>query len=123
LSEDFKIKTAETKPRLSLIPQGALVGAARVFGYGARKYAKGNFLNATVADGAIERYCNAFLRHLAASQHANGEVVVTTLDDESGLPHLDHMICGLLMLRAILVKDGVLSEDPGIGNNPPKGNI
>jgi hypothetical protein len=33
-------------------------------------------------------------------------------DDESGWPHIDHAICGLIMLRGIMVKSGALAADP-----------
>lgn len=121
---DFKIATAEKKVPLNLIPLRALKGAARVFQYGAKKYAKGNFLKAMISDGAFERYIGGLLRHLASTQDLTGLFPENgvELDEESGLPELDHMICGLIMLRAILIKEGVLPEDPGIGNEPPKVN-
>lgn len=119
---DYKVVTAAKKAPLSLVPLRALLGAARVFAYGAKKYAAGNFLNAGLADAPGERYLSAALRHLLELQHPNGVIdraSLSALDDESGLPHLDHLICGLLMLRSILVKEGVLPEDPGEGKVPP----
>lgn len=35
------------------------------------------------------------------------------LDAESGLPHIDHAIAGLVMLRARMCKAGALPADPG----------
>lgn len=121
---DKKIKTAAGKAPLGLVPAQALVGAARVFEYGARKYAPGNYYSASLSDGAGRRYVSAALRHLAEMQLPNGLHTADSLaaiDPESGLPHLDHVLCGLMMLRSILVKDGVLPADPGPGREPPHG--
>ncbi len=119
---DFKVVTAEKKPSLAMIPLRALVGAARVFAYGARKYAPGNFYEATMADGAATRYLSAALRHMQEMQEPDGTHTYASLaaiDCESELPHIDHLICGLVILRAILAKDGVLPTDPGVGLEPP----
>lgn len=118
---DQKIKAARGKAPLGLVPVPSLLGPARVFEYGARKYAPGNFHSATLEDGAGQRYISAALRHLGAMQEPNGLHTDDSLgarDEESGLPHIDHAICGLLMLRAILVKDDVLEGDPGEGRDP-----
>lgn len=119
---DYKVATSAKKSPLALIPLRVLTGIARVFQYGARKYARGNWHRANLNDDAIERYYSAALRHIAATQHPNGildRVSAAALDEESGLPHIDHAICGLMMLRGILMKEGVLPEDPGDGKNPP----
>lgn len=118
---DGKIAQANLKVPLSFIPFKALKGCARVFGYGRKKYAPGNFLLAAVADGAMDRYISAGLRHLTDCQNLDGtwdKASMGKLDAESGLPELDHLISGLLMLRAVLIKDGVLPEDPGVGLDP-----
>ena len=121
--KDGKIAQAAKKAPLDMVPLRSLKGAARVLRYGTKKYrTQGNFLSATLGDGAGGRYHGAALRHLSECQEPSGVFSVESLaaiDDESGLPHIDHMICGLLMLRAILVKDGALPEDPGEGNEPP----
>lgn len=119
---DEKIKTSAKKPQLALVPAQALVGAARVFAFGARKYSPGNFLNADLTDGAGSRYIGAALRHMSEMQLPNGLHTpgsLASLDIESGLPHIDHLICGLLMLRSIMVKCGALPVDPGEGLEPP----
>lgn len=121
--KDHKIKTAAAKAPLGVVPQQALIGPARVFGYGGRKYVAGNFYNADLSDGAGQRYVSAALRHLAEMQEPNGlhtPESLAALDPESGLPHIDHVLCGLMMLRTIMVKCGALPADPGIGNEPPQ---
>ncbi len=122
MTQDLKIKTAAGKPSLNLVPLRALKGAARVFTYGGKKYQIGNYLKAAMADGAGGRYIGAELRHMADLQGLDGQFTPESLairDEESGLPHIDHMLCGLIMLRAIMIKDGVLDEDPGEGREPP----
>lgn len=118
---DQKIKAAAGKPPMALIPARALIGAARVFAYGAKRYAPGNFLVATLSDGAGSRYISAAMRHLSEMQLPNGlhtAESLATRDEESGLPHIDHVLCGLMMLRSILTKDGALAADPGVGKDP-----
>lgn len=120
---DQKIKSALGKARLGLIPLRLLCGVARVFAYGAKRYAPGNFHNATLDDGAGERYVSGAMRHLSAMQCDNGlhtPESLAALDEESGLPHIDHAICGLVMLRSIMVKCGALPADPGEGLEPPR---
>lgn len=115
---DEKIKTATDKVPLDLVPLHALVGAARVFGYGARKYAPGNFYTADDSN-SVQRYIGAALRHLSAMQRPDGLCDMTSvgaLDVESGLPEIDHAICGLIMLRALATKHGALQVDPGVGS-------
>lgn len=118
---DQKIFMAAKKAILGLLPIRALFGVARVFGYGAKKYAPGNFHTATLADGAGQRYVGAALRHLSEMQEPNGlhtPASLAAIDDESGLPHIDHVLAGMMMLRAIMIKDGALAADPGEGNDP-----
>jgi Domain of unknown function (DUF5664) len=119
---DQKIKTAAGKAPLSLIPLATLQGPARVKGYGAKKYKAGNYYEANLSDGAGARYVGGALRHLAEMQLPNGlhtPESLASLDSESGLPHIDHAICGLLMLRTIMIKNNALPADPGEGNEPP----
>ena len=122
MSDDLKIKTAAGKVQLNMMALRALKGCNRVFTFGGKKYKIGNFLLATMADGAGSRYMGALLRHMADLQGLDGQFTpesLANLDPESGLPHIDHMLCGLIMLRAIMIKDGVLAEDPGEGLEPP----
>ncbi len=99
---DSKIAAAAAKPNLWLLPVRA---------HGFKNYLKAaEESDITVV---IERYLAAVLRHLEAYQE--GEVA----DSESGLPHIDHMLAGLTMLRHILIVTKQLDADPGAGNEPP----
>ena len=76
------------KVPLNLIPLSAMVECARVFDYGRRKYAAWNW--AKGMDWSVPYGC--LLRHMAA--WFDGE----DNDPESGLPHLGHAMCNLVML-------------------------
>lgn len=120
-SEDLKIKQALVKSPLNLIPLCSLYGTGRVFQYGAFvKYAPGNWHLANMEDGAGARYAGAALRHLEEMQSPNGLFTpesLASLDSETQLPHIDHLITTLLILRSVLIKNEVLAKDPG----PPTG--
>lgn len=122
---DLKAGRAGVKVPLHWVPLWALEGVARVFDYGARKYAPGNWMLARTETtrAALDDYLSAQLRHVADAQQpgANDETLLTDmakLDGESGLPHIDHMICGLIMLRGIMTLRGLLPRDPGRGVEP-----
>lgn len=119
---DQKIKAAGSKVPLNLLPLRVLKGVARVFGYGAKKYAKGNWYTAS-DDEFADRYVGGALRHLSDAQRPDGTFdfeSLAALDKESGLPEIDHLLCGLIMLRGLATKRGILPEDPGVGNDPPE---
>jgi hypothetical protein len=114
---DLKIAAARSKPPLQLIPLHALIGLARVIEYGAKKYAPGNWVN-NPGDGAAQLYIGACLRHLQGMQDDGGVYRtegVEWWDEESGLPHIDHAIASLVMLREIMVVNDVMKADPGPG--------
>ncbi len=115
MADDMKVKTAAGKPDLALIPLTTLYGVARVFTYGSKKYERDNWKLAKDAD-APRRYLSAALRHLSAMQ---GPVGSMATDDESGLPHIDHAICSLVMLRGLLALHHGAAHDPGEGKEPP----
>lgn len=80
------------KLRLELIPPEFLLATARGLGYGAKKYAAGNWAQAPGLDhsrlyGALQRHLNAYW---------SGE----DIDAESGNCHLDHAACALAFLIA-----------------------
>ncbi len=72
----------------SQLPLSALEGMVRVLEFGAKKYAKGNWANGGGFDHS--RVFNSLMRHLVSYQ--GGE----DLDPESGLPHLDHIMCNAM---------------------------
>lgn len=76
------------KPDYSLIPISTLEDEARVWMYGAHKYAAWNWAKGMA--WSVPFACA--MRHLAAWQ--KGEDV----DPESGLPHLAHVMCNIRML-------------------------
>jgi hypothetical protein len=90
------VKHDGEKPRLDLLPWGAVVACADVLTFGARKYGEDNWHR--VPDGK-RRYLAASLRHVIA--YARGE----WLDEESGLPHLAHALTSLMFLFELAVKD------------------
>ncbi len=76
------------KARFELIPPFALEAAAQVFTFGADKYGDRNWeqgLDYSRLKGALDRHMNAIWKGI-------------DLDDESGLPHVGHALCCLLML-------------------------
>lgn len=108
------LKQLAGKAPLAEIPLDHLFGMARAFAYGAKKYERGNYLRCT--NEPMHTYVGAALRHLAEVL-ANG---ADDVDGESGLPHIDHAIASLVMLRGILQEQGEIARDPGPGNEPVK---
>jgi hypothetical protein len=80
------------KVRFDLIPPGPLAGAARVFALGAEKYSANNW-----AEGGGLAYGRLFG---AAMRHAWAWWRGEDLDPETGEPHLDHLLCSVMMLSA-----------------------
>ena len=78
------------KPQLSFTVLGREVaaGEAAVWAWGAAKYARGNWLKGMSWTGSAD----SLLRHLTAL--LNGE----DLDPETGLPHVDHIVCSAKIL-------------------------
>lgn len=85
------VKNDAMKPRMSLIPQLAKLEVAKVMTYGAEKYADYNWMDGfdwTILTDAAERHITSF---------NCGEDV----DAESGLHHLAHAACCVMMLYEI----------------------
>jgi hypothetical protein len=76
------------KPPMSLVPPELLTETAKVLGYGASKYARGQWMRGMSFSSPLD----AMQRHLTA--WAQGE----ENDPESGLPHLGHAACCLAIL-------------------------
>jgi len=86
------IKDDKNKPRMELLPMGALIEVSKVLTHGAKKYAPDNW---KIIDDAENRYTGALLRHL--SLWREGEQV----DKESGgdrLLHIAQVACNALFL-------------------------
>lgn len=78
----------DPKLPLQLIPPQFTEGIAEVLQYGIKKYAKNQW-----AKGMSWEDCmGAVLRHLSEFRKGN------EIDPDSGLPHLHHAACGLMML-------------------------
>ena len=96
-------KHDQGKPRMSLVPQEAVRGVAKVMTFGAQKYAAHNWRQPT-------NWCR-FLD--AAMRHMNDWACGVDLDlgeDGSGLPVIDHAIAELMMLSSA-IKNGVGTDD------------
>ena len=89
---ELGLKNDSNKNRTDLLPVVPLLGAARVFGFGARKYGEFNYR------GGIKyrRLYGACLRHLFSWNECED------VDPESGELHLDHALCSLMMLRQMV---------------------
>ena len=94
--EHVGVKHDAGKPRLDLLPWGAVLACADTLAYGARKYGEDNW--SRVPNGRA-RYLAAALRHVVA--FAQGE----WLDAESGLPHLGHALTSLMFLYELASKE------------------
>jgi len=78
----------EGKPKLSFIPISTLYDAAHVFEFGSKKYSVNNWEKGF---NWLSVY-DSLMRHMSAWR--DGE----DLDPESGLPHLGHAMCNMIML-------------------------
>jgi hypothetical protein len=83
------IKADGGKPRTDLLPVGPLMDTAAVFAFGAKKYSDRNW----ELGFDWSRPYAALLRHLFAWWGGQD------LDRETGLPHLAHAACCLMMLQ------------------------
>lgn len=92
------------KPRMDLIPPEALYALGRVLEYGARKYADRNWEKGF----AWGRSVAALKRHLSAWEAGQG------CDQESGMPHLWHVLTNAAFLLAFEAR-GVGTDDRATG--------
>jgi hypothetical protein len=81
------IKHDQGKAPISLVPAVAILGMAKVFAFGAKKYGRHNFRKGM----DHSRVLDAAGRHILAIM--NGE----DTDPESGEPHWAHALCCLAM--------------------------
>jgi hypothetical protein len=82
------LKNDGEKSRMELVPGGAVLAIADVFTFGAKKYSAHNWRQGF----DWSRLIGALERHVAAFK--DGE----DLDPESGLPHMAHAGCCVMML-------------------------
>jgi hypothetical protein len=82
------VKDDESKLKYTLIPHEVVTALAKVFHYGATKYQPDNWKH--IEDK--HRILDALWRHLIA--YLSGEEI----DQESGLPHIDHLLTNAAML-------------------------
>lgn len=83
------VKYDQTKPRMSLMPDGVLNEVLQVLEYGAAKYSVENWM---MVPDAQTRYYDAAHRHIEAWWRCE------TTDPESGKSHLAHAICCLAFM-------------------------
>lgn len=76
----------------NLLPWKAVEGMIKVLTFGARKYSPQGW---RTVPAAKERYTAALLRHLAALN------VGESLDKDSGLRHIDHVLCNAAFLAEL----------------------
>lgn len=86
------LKDDKGKPMWELLPWKALNGLISILTFGASKYAPNGW---RTVPNARERYTAALLRHLYAIQM--GE----KFDKESGLKHVDHLLCNAAFLSEL----------------------
>ena len=101
------IKKDEGKNRLELVPPEAILAIGEILTYGASKYEDRNWEKGM----DLDRLRGATQRHLMAD--AMGD----ELDDESGMPHLEHALCDIAMMVALRRRelrdtDWELNEEP-----------
>ena len=77
------------KVRMDLVPLDVVENIGKVLTYGAQKYSDNSWQN---LPDFWKRYKAALLRHLTAID--KGELI----DPESGLPHIDHVLCNTVFL-------------------------
>ena len=82
-------KYDKDKIRMDLVPLECIESIAKVLTYGADKYEENSWQE---LPDFWKRYKAALLRHLTAID--KGELI----DSESGLPHIDHVLCNTLFL-------------------------
>jgi hypothetical protein len=92
---NYENKKDKGKLRMDLIPPEALEGIAEVLTFGAEKYGENSWRKVEK-----ERYIAALLRHYAAYMKDHQSV-----DEESGILHIKHLLCNAVFLMCFAVED------------------
>ncbi len=82
-------KYDQNKTRMDLVPLSVMESLGKILTMGAQKYGENTWQN---LPDYWKRYKAALLRHLTAID--KGELI----DPESGLPHIDHVLCNAAFL-------------------------
>ncbi len=95
------------KVPLSLVLESrdALEGLARVLEMGAKKYGRSNWKKGYSDDTVL---LDSLMRHIV--KVASGEVI----DEESGLPHADHILCNAFFLSHFNHQKPSISTKPAV---------
>jgi hypothetical protein len=93
MNDTQSAKSDNGKPHYSYIPPALLDACVRVREYGNQKYHNPTNWRQV----APQRYWEACLRHARAAWDD-----FTAKDEESGLMHIDHMICNLAFLEQFI---------------------
>lgn len=130
---DAREQASCARPMLSLTQRNGLVHNSRGTGYGADKYARGNYFGPPPADvDPVDRflgYIDAAMRHLthvaqainvAKGTGGDARAACAIVDEDASggfppslLPHVSHAIAGLMIMVECGVTDGLLPADPG----------
>lgn len=97
MKKDQTIKADEGKPELSLVPTQVIKDIAEVRMYGVKKYGD----NESWRMVEKQRYIDALYRHLLDYIDNNKAV-----DEESGIPHINHMACNIAFLSEMEAVNG-----------------
>lgn len=94
MSEETGLRYNGNKPLLNFVMSAphALAGLASVMEFGSRKYSRDNWKKGLPHLEVVD----SLLRHIAA--YVSGE----DKDSESGLPHVDHMLCNAFFLSELI---------------------
>lgn len=82
----------EGKPRWSLLPMKTLEGAVKVLEFGSEKYEDYNWVKGLHVRGVYE----------SLQRHLNSFMDMEDFDKESGLHHIDHVICNAIFIKYML---------------------
>lgn len=96
------------KPRMDLIPLDKLVGLARVLEYGEKKYPTADGSQNWRLGAPAKDQIASLMRHLTPIiQYLQEPAADPDLlyDDESNLPHVDHIMFNVISLRLALEEE------------------